>query len=723
MAIQTLNTIKNWFKTGLKPSQTEFWHTWDSFRHKFEKVPAQDIEGIDELLNSKAEKAVLEEHLKDKNAHAPQINTDWNSASGFSQLVNKPTFKTINGEAIIGDGNLVINDEPQGLKSVLDSNPIAAYPTDSHGYSNATIMGNYGNYKYNNITVGSESDSTALFQLTNQISLISRTLETGDEGTISLFEGDPKISKYKNGKNTIIEIADPITSASFEFPAKPEKFNKLTYTIATTDDFKTINGESIVGEGDITTSKGIEEAPLNGNQYSRQDGEWKPITKGTTPNLQEVLTQGKVAALNGIAIQVDDTDTNNRTTLSGSAITMTDVSNNNNYTIYNANGFQTIDKTTNSNFSSTKNGLSYFDNASNSNRLVFAEPGESNSTIVLPSKSGTIATTDEIKSPASATQIGVVDNIALQELGGVDKLINGVRIGKGNGTADAVGNTVVGEQVLSGNTTGTFNTGLGLRALAANTTGTQNLALGASALGSSVSGNYNLAIGALASAYITTASQTTTIGAAAGGGVGSNFKRSIGIGYKTLGGASNTGDLNIVIGHQAGGNITTGSRNVLIGNSSNTAGSNNLTTGNDNIFIVTAGVTPIGITTGSGNVAIGKITGLDPAATNTIVLADGAGNRAIVKNTVGELTAPNLTKELIESAGDTSLTTKSYVDSKSPQVINDPTTVPLPMEHLSVVYHYLPFGGRVHCLSVEGGPIIYEYTTAGWVRYAVGWAY
>jgi len=51
MAIQTLNTIKNWFKTNLKPSQQQFWDTWDSFRHKHEKIPARDIEDIDQLIN------------------------------------------------------------------------------------------------------------------------------------------------------------------------------------------------------------------------------------------------------------------------------------------------------------------------------------------------------------------------------------------------------------------------------------------------------------------------------------------------------------------------------------------------------------------------------------------------------------------------------------------------------------------------------------------------
>ncbi len=70
MAITALNTIKNWFKTGLKPSQAQFWDTWDSFRHKSEKIPAADVAGIDDLLFAKADKAVLDDHLTNENAHA-----------------------------------------------------------------------------------------------------------------------------------------------------------------------------------------------------------------------------------------------------------------------------------------------------------------------------------------------------------------------------------------------------------------------------------------------------------------------------------------------------------------------------------------------------------------------------------------------------------------------------------------------------------------------------
>ncbi|MDQ8012156.1 MAG: hypothetical protein REI96_06900 [Flavobacterium nitrogenifigens] len=69
MPIQTLNTIKKWFKTGLKPTQEQFWDTWDSFRHKNENVPIQDIENLETVLDAKAEKSELDNHTTNANAH------------------------------------------------------------------------------------------------------------------------------------------------------------------------------------------------------------------------------------------------------------------------------------------------------------------------------------------------------------------------------------------------------------------------------------------------------------------------------------------------------------------------------------------------------------------------------------------------------------------------------------------------------------------------------
>jgi hypothetical protein len=51
MAIQSINTLKSWFKRGLKPLQQQFSDWLDSYWHKEETIPIAFIEGLQELLN------------------------------------------------------------------------------------------------------------------------------------------------------------------------------------------------------------------------------------------------------------------------------------------------------------------------------------------------------------------------------------------------------------------------------------------------------------------------------------------------------------------------------------------------------------------------------------------------------------------------------------------------------------------------------------------------
>lgn len=51
----SLTEIKNWFKTGLKPTQIQFWTTWESFWHKDEVIPQSKIENLIADLERKAE--------------------------------------------------------------------------------------------------------------------------------------------------------------------------------------------------------------------------------------------------------------------------------------------------------------------------------------------------------------------------------------------------------------------------------------------------------------------------------------------------------------------------------------------------------------------------------------------------------------------------------------------------------------------------------------------
>lgn len=57
MAKVDLNTIKNWFKTGFKPTQAQFWNTWDSFWHKDDAISIDAVTDLQVNLDNKLDKA------------------------------------------------------------------------------------------------------------------------------------------------------------------------------------------------------------------------------------------------------------------------------------------------------------------------------------------------------------------------------------------------------------------------------------------------------------------------------------------------------------------------------------------------------------------------------------------------------------------------------------------------------------------------------------------
>lgn len=87
-----LNTIKNWFKTGLKPTQAQFWDTWDSFWHKDDTIPISSIESLDARFEEKADADALESHLTDAGAH--NIADRLAEKAGVDQLQDEATART-----------------------------------------------------------------------------------------------------------------------------------------------------------------------------------------------------------------------------------------------------------------------------------------------------------------------------------------------------------------------------------------------------------------------------------------------------------------------------------------------------------------------------------------------------------------------------------------------------------------------------------------------------
>jgi hypothetical protein len=188
-------------------------------------------------------------------------------------------------------------------------------------------------------------------------------------------------------------------------------------------------------------------------------------------------------------------------------------------------------------------------------------------------------------------------------------------VGAGNpGVSTGSGNTALGDNALSSNTTGFFNTAVGFDAcmvnttgfentavgtfaLSANTTGDLNTAVGTGALPSNTTGNTNTAVGVDALDSNTTASSNTAVGYEAlfGTSTGSN---NTAVGANALSNTSGAG--NIGVGRLAGSNITTGSNNIDIGNNPPGNESNTIRIGNTSVQTATflAGVN--GATSSSG---------------------------------------------------------------------------------------------------------------------------
>lgn len=192
---------------------------------------------------------------------------------------------------------------------------------------------------------------------------------------------------------------------------------------------------------------------------------------------------------------------------------------------------------------------------------------------------------------------------------------NNIFLGRNSGqwNTSGYGNVAVGSEAMGNNLSGFWNVGMGYKALENNTAGSRNIAIGYVALRNNEVGQRNVAIGTHALREHTEGDFNIAIGADAqlegskgegniGIGTGTLYKNSggnynIAIGHSALGGGAlgsrgddniaigkyampgATGSGNIVIGKQAGYDITNGNNNVVIGANSGRAGTQNLVIG------------------------------------------------------------------------------------------------------------------------------------------------
>lgn len=63
MAKQSINTLRQFFRTALKPTETQFWDMLDSFFHKDEKIPISAIDKLQEEFDRNAGRDGITPHI------------------------------------------------------------------------------------------------------------------------------------------------------------------------------------------------------------------------------------------------------------------------------------------------------------------------------------------------------------------------------------------------------------------------------------------------------------------------------------------------------------------------------------------------------------------------------------------------------------------------------------------------------------------------------------
>jgi hypothetical protein len=218
-----------------------------------------------------------------------------------------------------------------------------------------------------------------------------------------------------------------------------------------------------------------------------------------------------------------------------------------------------------------------------------------------------------------------------------DASISGLTVGKGNSAIST--NTALGLSALAGVNTGTGNNvAIGYQAMQTNTSGQNLTAIGYQALNKNTSGSAT-AVGYLALYNNTTGSQNTAVGlnALTANTTGAS---SSAFGRNSL--QSSTGDHNTGIGQGAGFAITSGTQNTVLGSLAGGSGTNNLTTGSNNIIIgynaaASSATVSNEITLGNASVTSLRVVGIaatfgtDNSTISTLTVGKGGG--AVATNT------------------------------------------------------------------------------------------
>lgn len=225
-------------------------------------------------------------------------------------LVSGANIKTINNQSILGQGNIEITTGTGGITDApADGN---TYGRKNNQWAQVTIPDTselatkeelLQKADAEDVASQISTEASSRAQEDNRLSnLIEDETEAREAAVTTLTSNKLDKSTYNSDKSTFAlksEIpTDYLTAEDLpdtsNFATKQEVQAKQDALISGTN-IKTINGASVLGEGNITIETpegGISDAPQDGKTYGRKDAQWSEIT---IPDTSALATKAEIA--------------------------------------------------------------------------------------------------------------------------------------------------------------------------------------------------------------------------------------------------------------------------------------------------------------------------------------------------------------------------------------------------------------------------------------------
>lgn len=213
---------------------------------------------------------------------------------------NMVTFKKMsNGDTLFGQSyeKIRINDEPVTKENIVEKFATIGFTSGSGGGTGGavdSVNGQTGTVIITAASIGAMTKETADatyqpigdYAVKSDLSTLATKAELNNKLDTSVYEVDKPTFALKS------ELSDLVTT---------EQLNTKQDTLVSGQNIKTINGQTLLGEGNIEIQGGgISDAPSDNKLYGRKNGNWSEVPStdnfATKQEISDMLTKSEAAS-------------------------------------------------------------------------------------------------------------------------------------------------------------------------------------------------------------------------------------------------------------------------------------------------------------------------------------------------------------------------------------------------------------------------------------------